>query len=194
MALKAAEVLQWPDLACIGVIQKVDQVRLSERGVYHVLPIEVKGRYGARDATFFYIFMPEWFEPSFDPATLRDDPKVYGVYKRYVNDAARESVLAAIANSGDPHGFDKLAAEFDGLTNIDEHSVEQVLREYFTGREVGYIMKQRQDKDDNGHYVLVEQYNIQRFFNPTEDALVDLQKQAANPKRKTPLVITWDEE
>jgi hypothetical protein len=193
MALKAAEVLAMPDLACIGVIAKVDKVRLSEKGVYHVLPIEVKGQYGAKDATFFYIFKPEWFDPSFDPRTLADEPKVYGVYKRYVADAARDSVLSAVANSGDERGFDKLAAEFDTLAAVDEHSVEQVLREHLAGKETGYILSQRKDKDDNGNSVLMEQYNINRFFNPTEEAMADLIKQAANPKRRVPLIVTWDE-
>lgn len=193
MALKAAEVLQMPDLACLGVIAKVDKVRLSEKGVYHVLPIEVKGQYGAKDATFFYIFQPEWFDPGFDPRSIAGEPKVYGVYKRYVADAARDSVLAAIANAGDEHGFDKLAAEFDVLPAVDEHSVEQVLREHLTGKEVGYIMSQRVDKDENGNKTLMEQYNINRFFNPTTEAIEDMQRQAANEKRRVPLVVTWDE-
>jgi hypothetical protein len=68
--------------------------------------------------------------------------------------------------------------------------VSDILRQYALGRDVGYLLTQRKDEDGT----LMEQYNVSRFFPLTDEGLKNITEQAANPKRKTPLLTTWDEE
>lgn len=188
MALKAGSVPSMPDLACVGLVKKVGEAYLSEKGVYHVLPLEVKANYGGRDGMFFFLFQPRWFEQGFDPQDLLREEKagkLYGVYRRQIADEARPSVLQAIMGEE----FDKLAEAFDDAPEATPEVIEEILREFLTGREVGYIMTQRKDEDG----ALTEQYNIQRFFPLDEETIKAVVEQSQNPKRRTPLVVTWDE-
>lgn len=192
MALKAGSVLPLPDLACMGHIAKVGDAKLGTKGVYHNVPVEVKGKFAGRDGVFFFIFEPRWFGASFDPDELKgefDDkgrPMKYRLYMAYINGESRPSTLAAIL--GDD--FDKFAAE---LTTEDPtpQEIAEKLREFFVGREVMYVMKQRKDEDTG---TLMDQYNIQSFYAATVENIKYLQEQANNPKRKTELVVTWDED
>lgn len=192
MALKAASVLALPDLACQGFIKKVGNVKLSDKGVYHVLPIEVEGKYAARDGVFFFIFEPRWFGASFDPEVLKDEldsqgrPIKYRMYLSNINGEGRPSALVSLLH-------EDFEAFSDELTEEDPtpEGIADLLREVLTGREVLYIMKQSKDSETGA---LMDRYNIQSFYAPTTENVEYLQKQADNPKRKTPLVVTWEEE
>jgi hypothetical protein len=189
MALKAGVVQAMPDLACIGLVKKVGEVYLSTKEVYHVLPVEIEAKFGGRDGLFFYLFQPSWFGAKFDPETLLKEDKKgtrYGMYRRYVNDEKRPSVLACLVGEE----FDKLAAEFDALGEVNEKHVEEIIRQYAVGRDVGYVMTQRTDPETKE---LMEQYNIKSFFPLTDEELKRVTEQAGSEKRRKPLVVTWDE-
>lgn len=189
MALKAGSVLTLPDLACIGLVNKVGDAYLSEKGVYHVIPIEIKAKFAGRDGVFFLVFEPRWFGASFDPKELLAEeprkPVKYGMYCRTCAGEARPSLLANIL--GDK--FEAFAGEFDNLDNPTADDVAEIFRTYAAGQDVGYIMAQRKDEDGKP----MEQYNIQRFFDISDAGLAEITRQAQSEKRKTPLVITWDE-
>lgn len=204
----AGQVPEMPDLACIGYVKKVGEVKLSEKGVFHVLSLEIEGRYSGKDGTFFFIFEPRWFEKSFDPKTLIEEDEAFneahaaeikagvvkrsgknGIYRRYINDKTRPSVLQAICDGEDGSIFAEVAARFDALPAVTPKDVENILREYLTGREVGYVMTQRTDDDGS----LMDLYNIARFFPLTQSGLKAITEEANNPRRRKPLVVTWDE-
>ncbi len=195
MALKAGTVQSMPDLACIGMVKSVGEAYLSEKGVYHVLPVEVTAKFGGRDGLFFFLFQPRWFAGKFEPTDLlKEDAKgtLYSMYRRYVATEVKrgdkkELSGALVALAGDE--FPKLAAEFDALDTVSEKDVEEAIRRYVVGRDVGYIMTQRKDEDGS----LMEQYNIQRFFPLTDTEIKYVTEQAENKKRRQPLVVTWDE-
>lgn len=190
MALTAGVVPAMPDLACIGMVSKVGEVKLSDKGVYHVLPIEIKAKFSGKDGTFFLIFEPRWFGGSFDPKDLLEEGKVgqtkYSFYRRLVADANKPSALQAILGED----FDAAAAEFDSIGDPDEKQVADVIRKYATGKDVGYVQYQRTDEDGE----LMEMYNIKYFFPADGDNMNSVIEQAGNEKRKRgPLVVTWDE-
>jgi len=191
MALKAGSVQALPDLACVGLIKKVGDPYLSEKGVYHVIAIEIEGKYAARDGVFFLVFEPRWFGARFDPDELTNErdakgrPIKHGMYRRTVADEQKPSVLQAIL--GDE--FEKFSNEFteDDPTAED---IGRIIRKHLNGRDVLYLMKQRLDEDKK----LTEQYNIQAFYPLTEEQMEYLIEQSTNERRKTPLVVTWDTE
>ena len=190
MALTAGVVPAMPDLACIGMVAKVGDVKLSEKGVYHVLPIEIKGKFSAKDGTFFFLFEPRWFNADFDPQVMLDEGKdgvtKYSLYRRMVADAKKPSTLQVVLGEA----FAEVASEFDGIGEPSAEQVADVIRRHSQGNEVGYVMYQRTDEDGE----LMEQYNIKYFFPLDDESLKSMQETAASPKRKRgPLVVTWDE-
>ena len=200
MVFKAGAVPSMPDLACIGMIKKVGEVRLSNKGVYHVLPIEIEGTRGGKNGTYFFLFQPRWFEPNFDPAVLlaedeairqevdefgkKKNSSLYTMYRRYIADEKNVSVLQALAGDN----WDAMAEAFDRQSNSDPKTIEGILREYLTGNEVVYTMTQRTEDDGS----LMDQYNISRFYPATEEGLKAVMESAKSSRRKRPLVITWD--
>jgi len=203
----AGTVLEMADLACIGMVKKVGEVKLSEKGVFHVLPLEIEARFSGKDGMFFFIFEPKWFGRMFDPQELADADKAfndehaaeikahrakrsgkYGIYRRYINDTARVSVLKAVC-SGEGDCFADVATAFDALEKVDPKDVENIFRQYLTGRDVGYVMSQRTDEDGG----LMDQYNIARFFPMTDDGVKGIIRESGKPRRRKSLVVTWDE-
>ncbi len=191
MSLQAGKIPKMPDLACLGAVKDVGEAYLSDKGVYYVLPIQIEGKFGARDATFFFLFQPKWFEKAFDPATLlKEDRKgrLYGAYRRFVNDETRVSALSALAGDA----FESLVEAFDGLGAVDETAVAEVLRQTLVGQDVGYILTQRYDITD-GKKTPTELYNIGRWFRLDEAGLKGIAEESNNPKRKKSLVVTWED-
>lgn len=190
MALKAGSVVAMPDLACIGLVKKVGDAYLSQKEVYHVIAIEVEAKFGGRDGLFFVCFEPRWFGASFDPTILITEeshkPVKYGMYCRTVNGVAKPSVLVSVLGEQ----FEAFGNEFNALEAPSAKDVSDILRQYALGRDVGYILTQRKGEDGE----LMEQYNISRFFPLTDEGIKIISEQAKSAKRKTPLVITWDEE
>ena len=190
MALKAASVPVLPDLACIGMVEKVDAAYLSKNGVYHVLPLKIKSKYAGRDGVFFYIFEPRWFGANFNASELLAEGAAgrtkYGMYCRNVNGEGRNAILTSTL--GDD--FEAFAGEFEALEEPSHTEVGEIVKKYLTGKDVVYVMKQRTDDDGK----LTEQYNISGFYPYTQETLDYLVAQSENEKRKTPLVVTWDVE
>jgi hypothetical protein len=190
MALTAGVVPALPDLACTGLVAKVGEVKLSEKGVYHVLPIEVKATSAGKDGTFFFLYEPRWFGSSFNPSVMLEEGKdgatKYSLYRRMVADSKKASTLQAILGED----FDKAAAEFDEIGEPDAKQVADVIRRHATGKDVGFVSYQRTDEDGE----LMEMYNIKYFFALNEESIKSITEQAANQKRRRgPLVVTWDE-
>lgn len=189
MALTAGVVPALPDLACLGMVKKVGDVKLSEKGVYHVLPIEVSAKFSGKDGTFFFLFEPRWFASDFDPKVLLEEGSVgqtkYSLYRRMVADAKKPSTLAAILGED----FDAAAAEFDQIGDPDEKQVADVIRKHATGKDVGYVQYQRTDEDGE----LMEMYNIKYFFPATDEAMQAIAETATEKRKRGPLVVTWDE-
>lgn len=208
MAFKAAQVQELPDKACIGRITEVGDAYMSAKGVYGVLPISIEASFAGQNTTYYFLFRPEFFEPTFDPETILvtdyedsegnavDGHKVYGMYKKFIHDESKTSVLVALTtNSDDPDGFSRLAAAVDKLTPpVDLATVTQILQEHLLGREVGYVLSQRVDRDEDGNKVLTELYQVNYFFPVTSEGLESVLKSANSGRRKRPLVITWPEE
>jgi hypothetical protein len=193
MAFASTPIPELPDLACIGNIKKVGPVKKSESSDYQVLPFEIKSQYAGRDARFHLVFLPEFFAPDFNPARHPDERQVK-VYRMHIaptvnsrGEVTRTSTLMVLANSAEPSGFDKLSAAVDQMEDIDPKAIEQLLNEFLSGAEVGYILRQR--KDESGE--LTEQYEVDRFFVPDSQGLADI-VEASKGRRKRPLVLTFE--
>jgi hypothetical protein len=204
MAFKAGSVDAKPDLACIGTVTKVGDAKLSKKGVYSVIALELKGQRAAFNATAFFIYRPEWFRTDFDPKTEIEDvtaeledgsvvtttrAQLMRQYCQRIQDKKNTSELEALM-AGKPNGFAKLGEAFDGLTTEPTtEGVGQILKEHLSGAEVGYVLTQRKDEDGE----LMEQYNVQKFFPATDDGIEGMLRSASSSKRTRPIVITWDE-
>jgi len=200
MALRMAEVPEKPDLICLGEVREVGEPKLSESGSLYYLPIEIQSAQ-APDATFYFLFRPEWFRADFDPSVLRQQdeqarkeaedlgetppPSQYALYCRFIAYQGQPAALQILA--GDQ--FEKLASTFDQIPpdQITPEIVAAVLREFLVGNEVGYILRQRRDRETRE---LTEYYGIHRLF-PAE-RYKDYER--PNPRRRHPAVVTWLEE
>jgi len=200
MALKVALVQEKPDLACLGVVRDVGEPRETERGRYWMLPIEIQSPQ-APDGTFFFLFQPRWFRSDFDPQLLREEDQQiqeeakrlgetppgsqYGMYCRYIAYERQPAALQILAGED----FNKLAAAFDQIPpdQVTPDLIREVLRESLVGKEVGYILRQRRDRDGQ----LTDFYGVDRLF-PAQDYK---RYEQPSSRRRRPLIVTWlDEE
>jgi hypothetical protein len=185
MALQMGKVVRKPDLACVGIVKKVNDAYLSEKGVYHVLPVEIEAKAGGQSNTFYFLFQPTWFERGFDLEALAEaDPKLYGSYRKFIADEKRPSILQCLVGE---ENFNNLEA----LTKATPKDITALIRENALGNDVGYVCYQRTDEDGT----LMDQYNINRFFPVTDAGVEAIINESQNDKRRRgPLVITWDED
>ena len=189
MALTAGVVLAMPDIACIGMVSKVGDVKLSQSGVYHVLPVEIKAKYSGKDGTTFVTFEPRWFARDFNPKTFQEEGRdgftKSGMYRRTVADEKKPAMLQVLLGEN----FAAAAAEFDEIGEPTAEEVADVIRRHALGNEVGYVSYQRVDEGE-----LMEMYNIKYFFPLNDDSRQQVIDQSKDPKRRRgELVITWDE-
>ncbi len=193
MALAAAGTIAKPDLFCLGSIKAVGDAYTSAKGVYEVLPIEIEGKFAGRDATFYLIYLNEFFSPTFDPNELLGSPegeKFYGVYQKHVADKKGRATLQVIAGEN----FDTIAEELGKLEEPTAKDITQILRSNLVGNEVGYVLQQGTEKDDEGNVELTDRYNVQYFFAASDEGIGAMEKAAKNPKRRRGnAVVTWDE-
>jgi len=193
MAFKPGNVQKMPDLACIGLVKKVGDVCKKDEGVYHYIPIEIEAKYGGRSGSFYFLFQPDWFGKAFDPAVLLEkspDGKLYGTYRRMINDQKRVAALVGLCGDS----FELVSKAFDEAGDASPDQIISILREALTGRDVGYVCRQRKDKDEAGNRELTEFYNIDRFFKLDEESLQAIIEASENESRRTPLVVTWDQD
>jgi hypothetical protein len=192
MAFNRAQIQELPDLACVGIVKRIGDGKPSktEGSPYHVMAIEVKAQGIGKDGTFYWLYQPDWFRSDFDPRSLGDGV-LYSMYGKHFAHSKKPSILEALANCAQPSGFDKLAEQFQSIEaqGITDETVTELLREFLTGAEVGFISGQRKDEGE-----LTEQYQINRFFVPDEDGIAAVEREAANARRKKPLKITWQEQ
>jgi len=200
MALAQAVVPEKPDLACIGVITKVGEVKQSEGSKFHSIPLEIKGKSGSPDGRYYYTFQPRWFQAGFDPRVLIQEDKEYkeagqkaGQYFLYCRNIAyanarRPGALEALLGEG----FAEFASTFDSMKDDDvtPDVIEQALREVLVGAETGYILKQRTDEEGNPS----ENYSVDYLFKLDVEGLKGIEMSAASTKRKRPLIMMWNED
>lgn len=199
MSLSKATVAERPDLACIGSVQKVGEVKQSEGSKFHNFAIELKGHFGAPDSTYYFTFQPRWFSRGFDPTILAGEDKVLKAANAKAGLAFLYAKNIAYANAKKPgalevllgDNFAAVASAFDQMEpqEVTAETVVNILREVIVGAEAGYVLRQKKDEEGN----LADQYQLYYFFPTAEGILNSFSEAAANPRRKTPMVVTWDE-
>ena len=170
-----------PRLVCLGTVEKVGEPKLTEKGVYFRLPIEIKGVGNGRDTRFGLLYAKHWLEPNFDPEKENDG-----------TDAGRKRQIVYynnIANKTGKAALQVLAGEkFDAMADhiqANSHSptdVAQAIAGAIVGQAVGYVLKQGKDEDGD----LTDFYEVQRFFAATEENIARQAKKNAKD-----YVVTW---
>lgn len=190
----APEVEELPRLACLGYIAKVKDGVVSTKGLYSMVPFEISPMESGKKAFGNFLFRPEWLEPGYNPDQMKqyDEPLCKSMTTVYrMNIAVKGSVplLAGIAGSEDD--YYELAARLQSIEGQKTPDVvAETIREFVNevNPTVGYILKQKSKKNDEGKYELENGYEIGNWFWPTEEARAGLAKSAANGK----LVLTFE--
>ena len=200
MALTKAVVPDKPDLACIGVVTKVGEVKQSEGSLFNSIPLEIKGRAGSPDSRYYFTFQPRWFQQGFDPRQLIQEDKElkdagrkagqYFLYCRNIAYANKNRPGSLEILLGD--NFDAFAGMLDNIKaeDVTPDLLEQSLREVLVGAECGYLLKQRTDEDGNPS----ENYGVDYLFRADESTLKAVESSAAGTRRKRPLMVMWNQE
>lgn len=199
MALGIGEVVAQPDQACLGTVKSVGNTRASatEGSPYYVTDIEIVGEEGAKNAKYFLVYEPRWFAPDFDVKQLLQEGeaggKKYQTFRKNIADKKRTGALQALAGVADSTGepnYPSLFAAFDELAEEPTpEEIEEILRERLVGQSVGYVLKQ--DTDESGE--LMDRMTVSYFFFANTDGVEAITKSAGNAKRRSPLILTWDE-
>ena len=212
MALPQAKIQELPDLACVGTIKEVGPVKSPGEGkIYHTIQISIEGAAGGRDSSSVFCFQPEWFDQRFDGDALdnlaetdKAAGRQFGPYWMYCRTVAHEKgnatlqVLAQCNGVGEPadeNGFAKLGEQFDAIKGtMDATTVQGILRDFLLGKEVGYVLSQATEKDADGNRKLLDKYQVNSFFVPSNEGMAYMVKQQSSNRRKRPLIVTWNEE
>jgi hypothetical protein len=193
MPIIAAEVPALPDIVCLGAVSNVGPVKLSEKGRYHVLPVTLSGlkNTASRDATLYLLFRPEWFEPGFTPARLDQKDEAervdFSIFRRQIAAKEGNAYLQVLAGED----FGSLSQTIDNLPERSAEAIADAISSVIHNKEVGYILRQEKEKQDDGTKSLTDRYQVARLFTPDRKSLEYWEKAAVNPKRKTPVRITW---
>jgi hypothetical protein len=187
---EVAEAQKMPMLACVGYVEDVGKAAETQSGVYANARVKIKGNSGvSRDITTNLLFRPEWFTPEFHPSqidemtfdgmdeteTTRIKKGMSMVYRKLFGTRDSLGELPALIGL---NGMTELAEKFQALGHTPEaEEIGDILRETILANivDVGYVLKQAREKtedlDENGKniYVLREQYEIDRFFDPSEE-------------------------
>jgi hypothetical protein len=197
MAFKSAAARPLPQLACIGYIDEIKEVKETESGVYLNARVSIKGNDGvSRNSETNLLFRPDWFTPGFDPEGIKnldfedlDATEQQRVktglsltYARLFGRGEAPGQLAVMA--GSQENYDKLADLFTAAykgTEFTGEEIVDIIRGFILDKcpDVGYVLRQQKEKtdqvDENGKavYVLRDGYEINEWFFPN----------AANKKR-----------
>ena len=175
-----------PTLVCVGQVGEVGEAKVSESGEYVVQPIKINALGAGKNMTIYFLYRPEWFREGFRPDELKkleDGKGKHFVYAKMISSRGGISFLRGLC--GSQEAFDSLAEELFNLEEITLESVQETFKNFFennvteTGDKVlvGYVLKQDRtdtgEKDEEGHkiYLLENRYNVDKFFEPTEDQL-----------------------
>jgi hypothetical protein len=215
MALPTAKIQEMPDLICVGAISEVAAVKEPAEGkTYHTITIDIEAGAGGRDSKYVLCFQPKWFDNSFDDAALQEMAETdaaagnqYGpnwMYGRTVSHQSGRATLQVLAQctevgaaEEDANGFSKLSAAFAAVNGtMDGQTVQEILRDFLLGKEVGYVLKQRKDKQEDGSKVLTDQYQVNSFFVPTDKGMAywTRAKGKTMSDGRPSRIVTWNEE
>lgn len=202
--LAHTEVEKLPNLICLGYVNEFPEPKETESEVYYNIRFSLKGQRGSRDIATNFLFRPDWFVAGFSPTSLKDlvlgdderfGEKMYRVYRNNILGSAKSravTVLGGLAGAT-PEGLATLDAAIgeayeakgaeltpEEIHSVIKHHIFNVVQQ----PTVGYVLKQKQDKEDDGTYTLAEGYEFGSFFNPTEDAIDAYIKKAKDGKCK----------
>jgi hypothetical protein len=199
-----------PSLACVGKVVEVGEGKLSKAETYVVQPIIIRGNGANRQGRVNMLYRPEWFDPSFDPDSIKTDAGEQAkgmvfVYQRNIVPARGSKKLSVLQGlAGTPERFDDLSARLLGAT-YDENMITQVrniLNQFLVAEgedvQIGYKLVQATEDtgefDEKGKKVkaLKEGYEVGDFFYPIKAHLVG--QRAYAKKNPDKLQIAFDED
>lgn len=193
LGFQEASVEKLPRLACVGTVTEVGEGKLSEAGVYIVQPITIRGTGAGRGVRLNLLYRPEWLDVTFNPNKLEEEyeggKSLLSVYRR--NIATKGGISALKGLAGSEEAFNTLAAALLTAEDKSIQGVQQVLRDFFLSTnedvEIGYILKQRQQKVTNPEtgeteYELTNGYEVGEWFFNTEENRKRLVARAAKTR------------
>ncbi len=185
-----------PTVACLGYLGALEDAHKSQNSDYSVMPFEIKGRYGSFDIKGNIVFLPEWFEPNFNPLVL--DSKSQNTYRMNIAGPDDRTLANLQGLCGSAEHFEALGEAKDGLQEYTMESLSEFLQGYFGGLqnvEIGYILKQKTEKVD-GQKRATNFYEVGSWFYPTEEAIARLIEREAKsiekPGKGAPFRIGFD--
>jgi hypothetical protein len=207
MAAPQAKIQEMPDLVCVGTITEVSEAKAPAEGKdYHTLTFDIEAAAGGRDTKYLLCFQPEWFDRKFDDKALEAlaekdqannrDYGPYWMYGKTVNHQNGKTTLQTLAACKDAFestegSFDRLISKFSAVDGtMDGPTVQDILRNFLLGLEVGYVLRQRSDKQEDGSKVLTEQYQVNSFFVPDAKGM----EYWTRSKGRRPRIVTWNED
>ncbi|MEN6532711.1 MAG: hypothetical protein ABFD60_12405 [Bryobacteraceae bacterium] len=222
----AAPVEKLPDLACIGYPTEVTEPKITKDGTGDTFNIRVtltpvSGTAG-RKLTTNFMFLPDWFNPGFDPRSLRDlkkegdanfGAKLLRTYAQNVyTQASRMTALEGLLGTQENFNAfwhavaEEVRANGDFTAETVEAATEKakviasILRAHTVEAipTVGYIARQAKDKvgvDENGKgvYDLRDQYEIADWFVVAPAEVKKLVARAAKAQNGS-FKVTFDPE
>jgi len=194
---RAAEADALPKLACLGYVEKLGEGKITQKGVYHMQTIHIAPMESGKKGVVNFLYVPEWLDAGFNPATLKeeaDGKALYFLYGKNIMSRQSMSVLQGIA--GSEENFNTLSYNLITTEDKSPEGIQAVLQNFFNevGPTIGYVLQQRREKtgevDENGKaiYELQPGYEVGSFFHPTDSEKARIAKQAANGK----LVVTFE--
>lgn len=195
MGLKKPQARKMPTLGCLGYLSNLEDARLSQSGKYYVMPFELTGKYGSRSTRGNILFLPEWFEPDFNPLAL--ESPFEDVYRMHIAGRGGVSTLEGLCAS--ETASNDLAEALYGLSAYTPEAISDTLIEFYQNLgtlTLGYNLKQKVEKLDDGSTERSERYELGGFWYVTEDAIeravVRQERSNANPDTKYPYRLGFD--
>lgn len=193
-----------PRIACVGTIEEVADTKASQSGTYNVTKLTIKPHGGGYDTNVFLLTRPEWLAPGFEPdKELEGNSSAQFVYRTHIAPPPGRREIGHIAGiAGTEEAANSLAEEIqsaateqadeDGNTvlAVDPDVLTSLIRKY-AKKPVGYVLRQKVEKLENGQRVRTNQYELETFFYPTEDSLNYYRKRATSTPEK--LKVAFDE-
>ena len=202
-----------PDLAVIGTIKTVKNFEKSKKpnSPFYSAELEIEHSSkcpGGRDASYYLTLIPEFCTDDFDQQlqTLANAGKgtpASALYFVYSSNIAKTGGKDKEGNQKPGRGalqvilqadFEKLGevfAQFKVATPPSIEQLNQVFQKLLTGRNVGYVLRQR--KEDDGE-TLMDSYEVSYFFPATSAGIEGIKTSAGSKRRKSPLVLTWEQQ
>ena len=162
-------------IACLGTLtnQSIGEAKESASGNYWVQKILIKGIAGSPDAYINLTYHPDWLAKDFNAAEYFGEGNSDFLYRKSIYDPKGSSVLQGIAGSRDK--FTELLDDLIALPEVTLDNVRNVLHDFacrHEGEKIGFYKTQKREKQADGQYVDVENYEAgQRWWFTDEKGL-----------------------